>query len=105
MSRDTLGTFLRDHRAKLDATALGFSSRYRMTTGLRREEVAEAAGVSVIWYTNLEQGRTRARSADVVERIARVLMLTESEREHLFLLAFGRAQSEVRGLAARSSPP
>ena len=105
MSENALGTFLRDHRAKLDAAALGFSSRYRMTTGLRREEVAESAGLSVNWYTSLEQGRTRVRSADVLDRIARALMLTEVERKHLFLLALGRTPSEVRGVASRSSRP
>jgi len=52
--------------------------------GLRREEIAQRANVSATWYTWLEQGRGGAPSADVLERIARALVLTEVEREHLF---------------------
>ncbi len=61
-------------------------SARRRTPGLRREEVAQRANVSATWYTWLEQGRGGAPSADVLDRIARALMLTEVEREHLFLL-------------------
>jgi transcriptional regulator with XRE-family HTH domain len=57
---------------------------------LRREEVAQRANVSATWYTWLEQGRGGAPSAKALERIARALMLTDVEREHLFLLAMGR---------------
>jgi len=57
---------------------------------LRREEVAQRANISATWYTWLEQGRGGAPSADVLDRIARALMLTDVEREHLFLLALGR---------------
>jgi transcriptional regulator with XRE-family HTH domain len=57
--------------------------------------VAQRANISPTWYTWLEQGRGGAPSADVLERIARALMLTEIEREHLFLLGLGR-QPEVR---------
>jgi transcriptional regulator with XRE-family HTH domain len=65
----------------------------RRTPGLRREEVAQRANVSATWYTWLEQGRGGAPSADVLERIARALMLTDVEREHLFLIALGRPPS------------
>src|SRR6516162_8810937 len=58
--------------------------------GLRREEVAQRANVSATWYTWLEQGRGGAPSADVLNRLARALMLTDVEREHLFLIALGR---------------
>ncbi|SJZ92825.1 Helix-turn-helix domain-containing protein [Enhydrobacter aerosaccus] len=85
-----LGTFLKDRRAKLDPAALGFSSTRRRTPGLRREEVAQRANVSTTWYTWLEQGRGGAPSAAVLDRIARALMLTDVEREHLFLLGLGR---------------
>jgi transcriptional regulator with XRE-family HTH domain len=85
-----LGTYLRDRRARLDPAAFGFSSERRRTPGLRREEVAQRANVSATWYTWLEQGRGGAPSADVLDRIARALMLTDVEREHLFLLALGR---------------
>jgi transcriptional regulator with XRE-family HTH domain len=67
----------------------------RRTPGLRREEVAQRANISPTWYTWLEQGRGGAPSADVLDRIARALMLTDVEREHLFLLGLGRPP-EVR---------
>src|SRR5580700_745406 len=90
-----LGTYLRDRRAKLDPAAFGFPPERRRTPGLRREEVAQRANISPTWYTWLEQGRGGAPSADVLDRIARALMLTEVEREHLFLLGLGRPP-EVR---------
>src|ERR1700758_2987192 len=90
-----LGTYLRDRRMKLDPAALGFPPERRRTPGLRREEVAQRANISPTWYTWLEQGRGGAPSADVLDRIARALMLTDIEREHLFLLGLGRPP-EVR---------
>ncbi|MFI4935277.1 MAG: helix-turn-helix transcriptional regulator [Caulobacterales bacterium] len=91
----SLGAYLKDRRAKLDPAALGFPAERRRTPGLRREEVAQRANISPTWYTWLEQGRGGAASADVLNRIARALMLTEVEREHLFLLGLGRPP-EVR---------
>ena len=85
-----LGTYLKGRRAKLDPAAFGFSAERRRTPGLRREEVAQRANISPTWYTWLEQGRGGAPSADVLDRIARALMLTDVEREHLFLLGLGR---------------
>ena len=90
-----LGTYLRDRRMKLDPAAFGFPPGRRRTPGLRREEVAQRANISPTWYTWLEQGRGGAPSADVLDRIARALMLTDVEREHLFLLGLGRPP-EVR---------
>jgi len=90
-----LGTYLKDRRAKLDPAAFGFPLKRRRTPGLRREEVAQRAHVSATWYTWLEQGRGGAPSADVLDRIARAMMLTDVEREHIFLLALGRPP-EVR---------
>src|ERR1700749_356283 len=90
-----LGTYLKDRRAKLDPASFGFSSQRRRTPGLRREEVAQRANISPTWYTWLEQGRGGAPSADVLDRIARALLLTDVEREHLFLLGLGRPP-EVR---------
>ncbi len=89
-SENALGAYLRDRRMKLDPAALGFPSGRRRTPGLRREEVAQRANISPTWYTWLEQGRGGGPSADVLDRIARALMLTEVEREHLFLLGLGR---------------
>ncbi len=90
----SLGLYLRDRRTRLDPGALGFSGR-RRTPGLRREEVAQRADISATWYTWLEQGRGGAPSADVLNRVAHALMLTDVEREHLFLLGLGRPP-EVR---------
>jgi transcriptional regulator with XRE-family HTH domain len=99
-----LGTFLKDRRAKLDPAAFGIPLRRRRTPGLRREEVAQRANVSATWYTWLEQGRGGAPSANVLDRIARALMLTDDEREHLFLLGLGRPP-EVRYQAAEGVTP
>jgi transcriptional regulator with XRE-family HTH domain len=81
----SLGDFLRDRRARLTPEP-GASSR-RRTPGLRREEVAARAGVSVTWYTWLEQGRGGAPSDQVLERLAVALELDAAGREVLFLLA------------------
>jgi transcriptional regulator with XRE-family HTH domain len=89
-SEGLLGAYLKDRRAKLDPAAFGFPRERRRTPGLRREEVAHRALISPTWYTWLEQGRGGAPSADVLDRIARALMLTDVEREHLFLLGLGR---------------
>jgi transcriptional regulator with XRE-family HTH domain len=90
-----LGTYLKDRRGKLDPAAFGLPLKRRRTPGLRREEVAQRANVSATWYTWLEQGRGGAPSAHVLDRLAQALMLTEIEREHLFLLGLGRPP-EVR---------
>jgi transcriptional regulator with XRE-family HTH domain len=105
MSKENqLGTYLRDRRAKLDPKALGFPTTRRRTPGLRREEVAQRAHVSATWYTWLEQGRGGSPSTDVLDRIARALMLTTFEREHLFLLALGHPP-EVRYQATEGISP
>ena len=85
-----LGPYLRDRRTRLDPAALGFGGGRRRTPGLRREEVASRANISATWYTWLEQGRGGAPSADVLDRLAKGLMLTEPEREHLYMLGLGR---------------
>ena len=103
-NNNALGSYLKDRRAKLDPAAFGFSLTRRRTPGLRREEVAQRANVSATWYTWLEQGRGGAPSADVLDRIARALMLTDVEREHVFLLALGRAP-EVHYRAAEGVTP
>lgn len=84
-----LGAYLRDRRTRLDPAALGMPLKRRRTPGLRREEVAQRACVSATWYTWLEQGRGGAPSADLLERLAAALLLTDIEREHLFLLGLG----------------
>ena len=95
VNANPLGAYLKDRRAKLDPATFGFSLNRRRTPGLRREEVAQRANVSATWYTWLEQGRGGAPSADVLDRISRAMMLTDIEREHIFLLGLGRPP-EVR---------
>lgn len=85
----SLGAFLKSRRTRLDPASFGLGGR-RRTPGLRREEVAQRACISPTWYTWLEQGRGGAPSAPVLERIAAALLLTEPEREHLFMLGLGR---------------
>src|SRR6187551_2540821 len=99
-----LGSYLKDRRAKLDPSAFGFAPGRRRTPGLRREEVAQRANISPTWYTWLEQGRGGAPSAAVLDRIAKGLMLTEPEREHLFMLGLGRPP-EVRYRAVDGVTP
>ena len=98
---NALGNFLKDRRNKIDPASLGYPMGRRRTPGLRREEVAQRANVSPAWYTWLEQGRGGTPSADVLDRLARGMGLTEAEREHLFLLAHNRPP-EVP--ASRPSP-
>ena len=83
------GTYLRDRRARLDPATFGYPLSRRRTQGLRREEVAQRSNISTTWYTWLEQGRGGAPSADVLDRIAKGMLLTEPEREHLYMLALG----------------
>ncbi len=91
----SLGTYLRERRTRLDPAALGYAGGQRRTPGLRREEVAQRAGISTTWYSWLEQGRGGPPSIHALDRLAEALMLTAVEREHLFLLAVGRPP-EVR---------
>jgi transcriptional regulator with XRE-family HTH domain len=99
-----LGNYLRDRRIRLDPAAFGFPVGRRRTPGLRREEVAQRSNISPTWYTWLEQGRGGAPSADVLNRISAALMLTDVEREHLFLLGLGRPP-EVRYKASEGVTP
>lgn len=92
MNRDqrlqALSEFLTTHRARLQPQSAGLpSGGRRRTPGLRREEVAQIAGVSTTWYTWLEQGRDIKMSAQVLDRIAFALQLNEEERKYLHMLA------------------
>jgi transcriptional regulator with XRE-family HTH domain len=83
-----LGDFLRSRRQKLTPKAVGLpDGRRRRTPGLRREEVAELAGIGVDWYIRLEQGRSVSPSASTVDALARALRLTKAEHRHLRELA------------------
>ncbi len=104
MRRDDLAEFLRGRRAAIEPTTVGLEpGPRRRTAGLRREEVALLAGVSVSWYTWLEQGRPINVSVDVLDALARALRLDAAEREHLFRLAGHVTQSLVP--AERTGPP
>lgn len=86
--RRELADFLRTRRANLLPEQVGLPWRgRRRTPGLRREEVADLAGVGVTWYTWLEQGRPINVSTQVLENLAGALRLGADERAHLFLLA------------------
>jgi transcriptional regulator with XRE-family HTH domain len=97
-----LGGFLRDRRARLPPVA-GAPSR-RRTPGLRREEVATRANVSLTWYTWLEQGRGGPPSDEILERLAQALELDAAEREVLFLLARQRPPPLTPTRAAQVTP-
>src|SRR3954471_17931329 len=79
-----LGDFLRSRRQKLTPKVVGLPvGRRRRTPGLRREEVAELAGIGVDWYVRLEQGRSVSPSASTIDALARALRLTKAEHRHL----------------------
>ncbi|QVI30326.1 helix-turn-helix domain-containing protein [Mycolicibacterium neoaurum] len=83
-----LGDFLRSRRASLGPADVGLVSvGQRRVPGLRREEVAQLAGVSIDYYIRLEQGRERSPSVQVVDALATALRLDDDAREHLFRLA------------------
>src|SRR5688572_33402413 len=86
--RAELGEFLRARREAVSPEQVKLPrGRGRRTPGLRREEVALLAGVSVTWYTWLEQGRRINASTDVLRAIGRALRLDEVGQEHLVSLA------------------
>ncbi len=86
--RSEFGDFLRSRRARLDPTALGLPTvRRRRTPGLRREEVAELAGIGIDWYIRLEQGRAVSPSLATIDALARALRLADAEHAHLRALA------------------
>ena len=88
LRRRELGAFVRSRRERVRPEQVGLRSlRRRRTPGLRREEVAQLAGVGVTWYTWLEQGRDINPSAQVLDAIARTLQFDVHERAHLFTLA------------------
>lgn len=86
--RHELAAFLRSRRERITPEQVGLvRGRRRRTPGLRREEVAQLSAVGVTWYTWLEQARDIQVSAQVLDALARALLLDPSERAHLFALA------------------
>jgi transcriptional regulator with XRE-family HTH domain len=103
--RDELADFLRRRRESIKPEDVGLNGGgRRRTPGLRREEVAQLAGVGTTWYTWLEQGRDVRASMDVLEAIARGLKLTPAERAHLILLGRGEEPPPSKGPAERVAP-
>ncbi|MFF0541225.1 helix-turn-helix transcriptional regulator [Nocardia thailandica] len=99
-----LGEFLRTQRARRTPDPAAIWSGPRRVPGMRREEVAQAAGVSVDYYVRLEQGRIGAVSDEVLDAVADALRLTVTEREHLNRLAARRRPETVRARRARLDP-
>lgn len=97
-----LGQFIRAHRERLAPPARAFGRR--RTPGWRREELADAAGVSITWVTFLEQGRQVSASANALARLALALQLTAAERATLFELA-GRRDPELTDPPAAALSP
>lgn len=88
VQKRALGDFLRAQRARLSPSGLGLpAGQRRRTPGLRREEVAQRCGMSVTWYTWLEQGRDVSASPQALAALAGALHLTPAERGYLFELA------------------
>ncbi|MEU8231743.1 helix-turn-helix domain-containing protein [Actinoplanes sp. NPDC048967] len=104
MNLSELGVFLRSRRARIAPAEAGLpSGPRRRVPGLRRDEVAQLAGASVEYYTELERGRGAQPSAQMLAALARALRLDADERDHLFLLA-GRAVPATHGTAAHVPP-
>src|ERR1700722_15050221 len=108
MDREELGTFLREARDRVDPGDVGLpAGQRRRVAGLRREEVAQLAHISVDHLTRLEQGRGSGVSEGVLVSLARALQLTDDERTHLFHLAgvsppqAGRIDGVVRASTMR----
>ena len=103
--RRQLIEFLKGCRARLTPTQVGLpDTNRRRTPGLRREDVAALAGVSVTWYTWLEQGRDIQVSADVLERISTTLRMSPDEREYLFALVQHRPAPPTAARTESVSP-
>ncbi|GAA3928508.1 helix-turn-helix transcriptional regulator [Streptomyces gulbargensis] len=98
-----LSEFLRSRRARLKPQDVGLPEfgRHRRVPGLRREELAQLAGVSVAYYTRLEQGNGRNVSMEVLDSIARALRLSDTERAHLTHLAKPTVKKRQRAAIAR----
>jgi transcriptional regulator with XRE-family HTH domain len=93
--RREFGSFLRSRRTRLSPQDVGLNAGFRRRTpGLRREEVAQLAGVGTTWYTWLEQGRDVRASSEVLGALAEALRLDRAERRYLFELT-GREPAEI----------
>jgi transcriptional regulator with XRE-family HTH domain len=101
-----LGDFLRTRRARLRPDEVGLASYgARRVPGLRREELALLAGVSVTYYTRLEQGQSQNASDDVLDAIARALQLNDDETAHMRDLAHPRKRRRRKPTKPESARP
>ncbi|MFE5300493.1 helix-turn-helix transcriptional regulator [Streptomyces sp. NPDC056632] len=98
-----LSEFLRTRRARLKPQDVGLPEfgRHRRVPGLRRDELAQLAGVSVAYYTRLEQGNGKNVSTEVLDSIARALRLSDTERAHLTHLAKPTVKKRQRAAISR----
>lgn len=105
-SSNDLGGFLRSRRERLTPAAAGIEPgiTHRRTPGLRRDELAELAGVSVGYYTRLEQGVSTSASGAVIDALASALQLDRAEHEHLRTLAAPRAPVRPRARRSKLRP-
>ncbi|MFJ6195401.1 helix-turn-helix transcriptional regulator [Micromonospora sp. NPDC092111] len=104
LRRAELATFLRSRRAKLRPAEVGLPDGVRRRTpGLRRQEVAQLAGISVDYLIRLEQGRGPHPSRQVLAALARALLLSRDEREYLFRVA-GESPPPVTGPSGEVAP-
>jgi transcriptional regulator with XRE-family HTH domain len=102
----TLGDFLRAHRERMTPEAAGLPAGIRRRTpGLRREELAMLCGISLTWYTWMEQGRDISVSASALARLAVVLRLNQAERAYLFDLAQKRDPASAVAQERAVAPP
>jgi transcriptional regulator with XRE-family HTH domain len=103
--RTEFGEYLRRRRGEMKpaTTYSGVRSSQRRVPGLRRQELSEIAGISVEYYTRLEQGRAPSPSREILTALARAFALSEAERDHLFRLV-GEAPPEPESPDARIRP-
>src|SRR4051794_15054751 len=100
--RVEFGDFLRSRREKLSPKTVGLpAGRRRRTAGLRREEVAQLAGIGVDWYIRLEQGRTVSPSVATIDALARALRLGKAEHKPLRALT---QDTDRRAFVAETVP-
>jgi transcriptional regulator with XRE-family HTH domain len=99
--RRLLGEFVRAHRERVRPSA---ATGRRRTSGLRREELAALAGISVTWCTWIEQGRAVQASPEALARISQALSLSRAEHDYLFKLA-GRVDPEGSHGPSADAPP
>ena len=105
ISRRALAEFVRAHRVRLTPAAAGLATgTRRRTPGLRREEVAQLAGISATWYTWIEQARDVSVSPGALARLAQTLHLSPAERAHLFELAGKRDPALPQPAGAMDAP-